>query len=358
MAPILWRQLAWFVSGLLLAAAGLVEPLLGQELGASLGGKESAKEEAALEALKSLMEVQVVTASKFRQDQADAPGVITVVTADEIERFGGITLRDVLARVPSLALTTGMASDRTMIAVRGDQIKNEGSHVLFLINGRPIREPLEGGIMTDLLEGFPLHALERIEVIRGPGSVLYGTNAFSGVVNLITKQASGTNITARAFSGQASSPVGGGGAEVSFKRGDLSIFGAGQFRQGPTLSTLHPAALSGQNLIYQPADLQDRGQGAFFQASFKRLSVDFSWTQAHGNSTIPQFQVGEIAGGEGSPMWGTSWSMGDAGNRAWISALPAIRCSCRTPLSPRSIRIPVRFSWNGPINGSRPPLTG
>ena len=76
-----------------------------------------------------------------------------------------------------------------MVAARGDQTQINGGHILFLINGRPTREVLEGGIVSDLLEAFPVGILERIEVIKGPGSVLYGSDAFSAVVNLITQKA-------------------------------------------------------------------------------------------------------------------------------------------------------------------------
>ncbi len=136
--------------------------------------------------LESLLNVKVVTASKFSESQSDAPGVISVVSQDELRRFGGTTLREVLERVPGLASSTAYFTDRSMVAARGDQTKINGGHVLFLINGRPTREVLEGGLVSDLLESFPVNVLERIEVIKGPGSVLYGSNAFSAVVNLIT----------------------------------------------------------------------------------------------------------------------------------------------------------------------------
>ena len=98
-----------------------------------------------------------------------------------------LTLRDVLERVPGLTGTTAYFTDRSMVAARGDQTKIDGGHILILINGRPTREILEGGVISDVLESFPVDALDHIEVVRGPGSVLYGSNAFSAVINLITK---------------------------------------------------------------------------------------------------------------------------------------------------------------------------
>ena len=122
--------------------------------------------------LESLLNTKVITASKFSENLSDAPGIISVVTKDELRRFGGMTLREILERVPGLAVSTASFTDRSMVAARGDQTKINSGHILFLINGRPTREVLEGGIASDLLEAFPVGILERIEVIKGPGSVL------------------------------------------------------------------------------------------------------------------------------------------------------------------------------------------
>jgi outer membrane cobalamin receptor len=93
--------------------------------------------------------------------------------------------------------------DSSLIAVRGDQTRANAGHILILINGRPVREILEGGVSSDILESFPINILERIEVVKGPGSVLYGSDAFSGVINLITKKAEGEDFGVSAAGGAA-----------------------------------------------------------------------------------------------------------------------------------------------------------
>ena len=120
--------------------------------------------------LEALLNMKVITASKASETLSDAPGVMSVVSRDELRRFGGVTLREVLSRVPGLMPTTSYFTDRSVMAARGDQTKINGGHVLMLINGRPTREVLEGGLVSDLLESFPVNVLERIEVVRGPGS--------------------------------------------------------------------------------------------------------------------------------------------------------------------------------------------
>jgi outer membrane receptor for ferrienterochelin and colicin len=151
--------------------------------------------------LESLMDVKVTTASRFEDKLSDAPSIMSVVTSDELRRFSGLTLNEILQTVPGLTGSTQFFIDRSMVSALGDQTKTDGSHILFLINGRPTREVMDGGIISDLLESFPVDILERIEVIKGPGSVLYGSNAFSAVVNLITKKADTNEITVKAEEG-------------------------------------------------------------------------------------------------------------------------------------------------------------
>jgi outer membrane receptor for ferrienterochelin and colicins len=96
--------------------------------------------------LQSLMNTKVITASKFSEKLSDAPGVMSVVTRDELRRFGGMTPREILERVPGLAGSTASFTDRSIIAAGGDQTQINGGHILFLINGRPTREILEGSV--------------------------------------------------------------------------------------------------------------------------------------------------------------------------------------------------------------------
>ncbi len=135
--------------------------------------------------LEELMNIRVSVVSKEAESINEAPGIVSVVTAKEIESFGASTLRDVLERVTSVVGLTGF-NNRNVISMRGDQVSVANEHVLFTINGRPSREIIKGGADSDIYAMFPLNSIKQIEIIRGPGSVLYGTNAFTGVINIVT----------------------------------------------------------------------------------------------------------------------------------------------------------------------------
>ncbi|MEO8098894.1 MAG: TonB-dependent receptor [Acidobacteriota bacterium] len=246
--------------------------------------------------LESLLSTKVITASKFSENLTDAAGIISVISEDELRRFSGITLREVLERVPGLSLSSAYFTDRSLIAARGDQTKINGGHVLFLINGRPTREVLEGGLISDLLEAFPVVALQRIEVIKGPGSVLYGSNAFSAVINLITKRATGNGLTISAFGGEKGAK--GSSAQAMIQRGNFKLFGAGQFHQQPNWTTDYrlPMSLVGDPLappvpLVQNVTLENRGDGAYLGASYKNIAFMSSFTEWH----APSFVLGAIA---------------------------------------------------------------
>lgn len=137
---------------------------------------------------KDLINTNVSVASKSSESIYDAPGVVSVITNTEIQLFGANNLLEVLERVASIYHIGTYFAPNNVLTVRGDLATPYNNHVLILINGRPTRENLFGGIDYPIYLSMPLQAIERIEVIRGPGSVLYGTNAYSGVVNLITKE--------------------------------------------------------------------------------------------------------------------------------------------------------------------------
>jgi outer membrane receptor protein involved in Fe transport len=247
--------------------------------------------------IESLMNLQVTTASRFSDKLSEAPSIMSVVTSDELRRFGGLTLAEILERVTGLTMSSQYFTDRSLIAARGDQTKTAGGHILFLINGRPTREVMEGGIISDLLESFPVGILDRIEVIRGPGSVLYGSNAFSSVINLITKKANGASVTAEGLGGENGALA--SSAEITYKRGDFNVVGAGQLHEAPDWAVTYTVPPTQRNIPVAPhqpnvqdVSVVDRGVGSYLGANYKGLSFMSAFTEWQSTAFV-QGNVGE-----------------------------------------------------------------
>ena len=142
----------------------------------------------------------VETAAKRLQPIEESPAAVTIITAEEIQASGATNLGEVLRRVPGLEVMSLLSCDY-VIGARGQNRPLENG-VLALVNGRSIYEDFFGVVLWNSKD-FPLEMIERIEVVRGPGSVLYGANAFHAVVNIITKtplEAPGSTVSLTAGS--------------------------------------------------------------------------------------------------------------------------------------------------------------
>jgi outer membrane receptor for ferrienterochelin and colicin len=181
-----------------------------------------------LEALLALDLEELTTvsiASKKEEAVSDAPGIITVITTDEIQRYGYRNLRDILDRQPHIQITGSNLFPHGRVTMRGVSFSHTDNNVLFLINGRPVRDANGVSLNPDLYTSFPVEIIKQIEIIRGPGSVLYGTNAFAGAINIITKSAPDTlsgnaKITYGSFDHKSATFTGGG------KLGDFEFIGS------------------------------------------------------------------------------------------------------------------------------------
>lgn len=130
----------------------------------------------------------VVTASRSKQPLNQAPAAVTVITADQLERYGIVTIPDALRYVVGMNVSEAGANV-VNVTLRGFNSQYANT-LLVMIDNRPINEQFTGGL---LWESVPLliSQIDRIEIVRGPGSVLYGANAYNGVINIITKTPEG-----------------------------------------------------------------------------------------------------------------------------------------------------------------------
>ncbi len=116
-----------------------------------------------------------------------APSTATVITADDIKATGATDLSEVLETVPGLHVSRSDFLWKPLYSIRGI-LTQMNPEVLVMLNGVPMTTGLYGD-RGRLMAGFPLEHVSRIEVIRGPGSALYGAEAVSGVINIVTKTA-------------------------------------------------------------------------------------------------------------------------------------------------------------------------
>jgi len=140
--------------------------------------------------IEQLFDVELTsTASKFSQEVTHAPASVTVVTAEQIRQHGYRTLADILGGVRGFYTTYDR--NYTYVGVRGFARPGDyNTRVLLLVDGHRLNEPIYD--MAPIGTDFPIDValIERVEVIRGPGSSLYGTSAFFAVVNVLTKTGS------------------------------------------------------------------------------------------------------------------------------------------------------------------------
>ncbi|RPJ49244.1 MAG: TonB-dependent receptor, partial [Candidatus Latescibacterota bacterium] len=159
--------------------------------------------------LEQLMAIPVHAASKRDQKATEAPSSVTLITSQDIRTYGWRTLGDLLRSTPGFYVS----NPRTygFLGVRGFGRPGDfGGRILVLVNGHRLNDPLydTAAIVDDFILDMDL--IDRVEVVRGPGSALYGNNAFFAIVNIIMKrgdqiqgiEASGESATYDSYRGR------------------------------------------------------------------------------------------------------------------------------------------------------------
>jgi outer membrane receptor for ferrienterochelin and colicins len=168
-----------------LGAAGLRFTLLLLAASAVAQSRAQSLGEASLQ---ELTNIQVYSASKSMQSVSDAPSSVSVITADEIQEYGYRTLADILRSVRGFYVTYDR--DYSYVGVRGfGRLGDWNSHILVLVDGHRINNNILGQAMVGSEFLLDVDLIERVEIIRGPSSSLYGADAFFAVINVITRKA-------------------------------------------------------------------------------------------------------------------------------------------------------------------------
>jgi iron complex outermembrane receptor protein len=216
------------------------------------GGALHAQERRDLTSLSvdDLMNVEVTSVSKKEQKVADTAAAVFVITQEDIRRSGATSIPEVLRIVPGLDVAR-INGNVWAITSRGfnGQFANR---LLVMIDGRTVYTPLFSGVYWDVQDTL-LEDVDRIEVIRGPGGTLWGANAVSGIINIITKDAietQGTLLSAAGGAREGSSGAGRFGGAIGHS-GYYRAYGKSFDR---------PASVGGTNPTH---DAWTHGQGGF-----------------------------------------------------------------------------------------------
>lgn len=187
--------------------------------------------EMSLEELGTVKVPMVYGASKFNQKITEAPASVSIITKDDFKKQGYRTLSQALGGVRGFFTINDRAYE--YLGVRGvNRLGDYGGRTLITINGHRVNEPLYDSAFIGTEFPLDVDLIERVEVIRGPGSSLYGNNAFFGVINVVTRDPEDFR---------------GNGVEISGSYGDFDEY-TGRFSYGNRFKNGASLLLSGSFL--------------------------------------------------------------------------------------------------------------
>lgn len=236
---------------------------------------------------------KVYGASRYEQNISQAPSSVTIVTSDEIKKQGYRTLVEVLRSVRGLFVTGDRAY--SYLGVRGfGRPSDYNSRVLVLVDGHRMNDNIFDSVLLGTEGAIDVDLIERVEVIRGPSSSIYGDNAFFGVINIITRPGSSY-----------------GGAEVSGSVGGFETY-KGRFSYGNRFTNGLELVLSGtwsesageRRLYYREFDQPASNNGVaensdghryyqfFGKLAYGEFSLSGAWSEH--TKTVPTASYGTI----------------------------------------------------------------
>ena len=216
------------------------------------------------------MEEVVVTATRSTEEVRKVPANVSVITAKDIEKSGATTIPEVLDKLESIQFRSysGNAA-QSVIDLRGFGGDNPFGKTLIMLDGRRLNRPDMSGI--NWLQ-IPLNDIDRIEVVRGASSVLYGDAAIGGVINIITKKGGGTpTFNASVIAGSYGLHDERVGASGSVDKWTYSLTGENNFNDGYRDRSRFTSRGGGLNLGYNASDVFDINLGLSFNKTDYQL---------------------------------------------------------------------------------------
>lgn len=202
-------------------------------------------------------ETELATQSKMNADYV--PGMVSVLHGEELLAYGATTVADALDQVAGFYMTVNNAGDPAAV-VRGVGASLNGSNLKMLIDGVAVNRPVDA--TADWALRMPIAQVDRIEIIRGPGSALYGEFAFSGVVNIVTRKANSVDVRVGSYQHKQADAL----VNHTFATGAQMSVNLSAWKNDDSGLQTNEDNFSMGNFGYSPGDIYDNEQGQILLA--------------------------------------------------------------------------------------------
>jgi outer membrane receptor for ferrienterochelin and colicin len=263
--------------------------------------------------LGELLNIEITTAGRKLHKISDTPASVVLITRDEIETYGYSTLSEILDNIPGLYSLNDYSEYGSSFGIRGFWSGVANNNMTILINGVSQVNDLQSNYPFPKIT-VPVEAIERIEVIRGPMSVIYGNGAFYGVINVFTDDSfykHSSKPSKRNYGNQVTVTAGSGNTKKLFlrtsgKKNDFSyVFNGSIFDTHGIDQPLDEMMRAPETLLYYGVPVNQRTGGSLeysdkhfnFSGSFKNFFIHFFYNESSNEPyyLMPSFSEGTKA---------------------------------------------------------------
>lgn len=218
-----------------------------------------AQEDPELTALMAMLENETEIATQSKMNADYVPGMVTVLHGENLKQLGLTTVAEALNQVAAFYVTETNDGDKRVI-VRGVGATLTSSHLKYMLDGIPLNRTTDGS--ADWLLRLPINQIDRLEIIRGPGSSVHGEYAFSGVVNVISRKSKALAIKGGSFdAGQMDTHI-----SHDFDNGVSLQLNVAGWTQGNSGLKTNQDNFAASGAGYSPGDVYNYEQGLVLQA--------------------------------------------------------------------------------------------
>lgn len=232
--------------------------------------------------------VTVTTASRTSKTFEEAPSIVSAITRDEFQKMGARTIEDILNFIPGFMIGRSIYSGQHQTINARGRSSYFAEGILFLVNGQRINDGISGGAVTSVPD-YPLDNVKQVEIIRGPGSALYGANAFVAVINVITMKASDLDGGILSYRGGTD-------------QGHYAIFEYGKQLQDIVL-TLHGSVTNWDAEDLPQRDFTQQGMdttGVSHVLPYLTFTTNHRYNDRKNSDAVQIYQIGASAGFKGA----------------------------------------------------------